>query len=170
MKQIGHDTVVKNLDGYAKIITYNYGGMPMGEILNNIQVEGIVSAIGGGLIFIYAMFLTIQKICENFGWFTKKQREKKAQQKEGRREEFNEFMKPYNDKMEQITKDLQQQNLSQMRIEMDKIYELYRCEKAWPRAIRTEFLRLYNMYQERGGNHYITTIIYPEVMTWEVID
>ena len=142
----------------------------MGEMLQNIQIESVVSAVGGGLILVYSLFLVIKKICEEMGWFTKRQKEKKAQQKEERREEFNEFMKPYNDKMGQLTKDLQEQNLSQMRIEMDKIYELYRTEKAWPRAIRTEFMRLYDIYRSKGGNHYITEIIYPEVVTWEVID
>lgn len=146
------------------------GGKPMHELLNNIHVEGIVSAIGGGLILIYSVFLVVQKISEKFGWFTAKKEKRRLEKKEERRKEFYEFMQPFTEQMEQMTKDLQEQNLSQMRIEMDKIYELYRAEKAWPRPIRTEFLKLYELYQARGGNHYISEIIYPEVMTWDVID
>ena len=142
----------------------------MSDLLNNIHVEGIVSAIGGGLIFIYSLFLAGQKICEKFGWISERRKKKQLEEKEERRKEFNEFIKPLDEKVEQITKDLQEQNLSQMRIEMDKIYELYRAERAWPRPIRTEFIRLYEIYREKGGNHYISEIIYPEVMTWDVID
>lgn len=142
----------------------------MSELLNDIHIEGIVSAIGGGLILVYSLFLLGQKICEKFGWISEKQKKRKAEKKEERRKEFNEFMKPFSEQMEKMTQDLQEQNLSQMRIEMDKIYELYRSEKAWPRAIRTEFMRLYDIYKTKGGNHYITEVIYPEVMTWDIID
>lgn len=142
----------------------------MNNLLNNIQIEGIVSAIGGGLIFVYSIFLVGQKICEKFGWISERKKKRQLREKEERRKEFNEFMKPFDEKMEQMTKDLQEQNLSQMRIEMDKIYDLYRTEKAWPRPIRTEFIKLYELYQQRGGNHYISEVIYPEVMTWDIID
>lgn len=140
------------------------------HLLEQIKMEGTVSAIGGCLILIYSLFIMGKKICEHFGWFTEKHKEKENQKKEKRRQEFDEFMRPYNEKIDKITNDLQEQNLSQMRIEMDKIYEMYRFEKAIPRPMRTEFIRLYEIYHSKGGNHYMADIIYPEVMSWEIID
>lgn len=140
------------------------------ELIKEFQVENIVSAIGGFLILIYSLFFVLKKVMENLGWAKEKRQKKENEKKKQRQEEFDEFFAPYKEQIDQILKDLQQQNLSQMRIEMDKIYELYRHDKKIPRQMRTEFLRLYEIYIARGGNHYICDIIYPELMSWEIID
>lgn len=168
--------------------------------LSDISFTDVTSAISGLLIIIYGLTMAWPKICENVGWFSKKQQKKKEKEEEKLKVLFDKFFEGYSDKLakmhddltdkymdkyvppitekfdtinennEKILRELDENQVALIRSELVQIYELYKDEEKIPNRMKEEFLKLYSYYKARKGNHYIDDMVAPKVLSWEVVD
>lgn len=76
------------------------------------------------------------------------------------------------DKMIEITADLEQQTEHQITIlrhEITLIYEKYRLSKRLPQRIKQNLCYLYEQYEGLGGNSYVGNIVEEMLEEWEEV-
>lgn len=92
--------------------------------------------------------------------------------KEVMNEAVSERLDNIDDKMIEITTDLEQQTEHQITIlrhEITLIYEKYRLSKRLPQRIKQNLCYLYEQYEGLGGNSYVGNIVEEMMEEWEEV-
>lgn len=92
--------------------------------------------------------------------------------KEVMNEAVSERLDNIDDKMIEITTDLEQQTEHQITIlrhEITLIYEKYRLSKRLPQRIKQNLCYLYEQYDGLGGNSYVGNIVEEMLEEWEEV-
>lgn len=92
--------------------------------------------------------------------------------KEVMNEAVSERLDNIDDKMIEITTDLEQQTEHQITIlrhEITLIYEKYRLSKRLPQRIKQNLCYLYEQYEGLGGNSYVGNIVEEMIEEWEEV-
>jgi hypothetical protein len=156
----------------------------------NWNFDSIVSAIGGGLVFLFLLYNLLAKLFSNFGVFNKYKKKKERAIKDARMEEIREMseivvretiaplittvdhkIKEIGSSIEDIKSEmieLKNTDIDSLRGQITEIYTRYLPYRMIPAIEKESCSKLVSRYFKLGGNLYVESI-WKEMQNWKTV-